>query len=229
MFSFMNNPRNIFDLIPDYQMRIGVMGSASGYLMRNSKAVQAARGVGEQIAKQGAILVNGACPGLPDEAAHSAKEHGGTTFGVSPAASICSHIKRYQSPIQHYDSFLFTGMGLMMRDIINIRSSNAVVILPGGTGTLNEFTVAYDEGKPIGVLTGYDGCADHIDEILTFCHREITDLMVFSSNPIELIEALVKITRNHTVPCMLDDYLIGEEGEVTKVEKKMQSLSQTQD
>lgn len=212
-------PKNIFEILPNYQPRIGVMGSASGWLMRNEKAVEAAREVGREIARHQCVLVNGACPGLPDEAAKGAKQEGGMTFGVSPASSICSHMGRYKSPIEHYDAFLFTGLGLMQRDIMNIRSSGGVVILPGGTGTLNEFTVAYDEGKPIAVLTGFGGVADHIPEILEFCHRRVTDRMVFSSNPKELIERLVEVVRTAEVPCGLDDYLIGEDGEVTRIEE----------
>ena len=199
-------------------MRIGVFGSASGWLMRNEKAVEAAREIGRQIAKNNCILINGACPGLPDEAAMGAKEQGGGTFGVSPAISVCSHLQKYKSPIEHYDGFLFTGLGLMVRDIINVRSSNACIILPGGTGTLNEFTVAYDEGKPIGVLTGFDGCADYIDKILEYCHREVTDRMVFSNDPVELVEKLIEITKKTEVGCELDDYLVGDDGVVTEVE-----------
>ena len=211
--------KNIFDLRPDYQMRVGVMGSASGTVMRNQKAIEASRKVGATIAAQDGILVNGACPGLPDEAALGAKEAGGTTFGVSPAISVCSHIRIYKSPIDHYDSLLFTGLGLMMRDIINIRSSNAVIILPGGTGTLNEFTVAYDEGKPIGVLTGVGGCADHIKEILAACHRPADpEQIIFDSDPESLVIRLMELTRLRPVAARLDDHLVGEEGEVTKIE-----------
>ncbi len=214
----LNGARNIFDIIPDYKMRIGVMGSASGHIMRNHDSVEGAREIGRQIAKNGCILVNGACPGLPDEAAKFCKKNGGQTFGVSPAISVCSHIQKYKSPIDHYDSFLFTGLGLMMRDIINIRSSNGVIILPGGTGTLNEFTVAYDEGKPIGVLTGHDGVADHIEEILEFCNRKKTDRMVFSSDPKELVDKLIKLVKETTIRGTLDDYLLGEDGVVTVIE-----------
>ncbi len=211
--------RNIFDVIPHYEARIGVMGSASGGVMRNPKAVEAAREVGRQIAKHGYVLGSGACPGLPDEAAKGAKEAGGKTCGISPAISICSHLKQYKSPIDQYDSFIFTGMGLMMRDIINIRSANAVIILPGGTGTLNEFTVAYDEGKPIGILTGVGGVSDHIKEILEFCNREVTDRMVFDSDPKRLVEKLVKIMREAPVSCMIDDYLLGDHGVISEIEK----------
>lgn len=216
---------NIFQVLPYYVPTIGVMGSASGYLMRNEQAVNTAREVGRQIALNGCELVNGACPGLPDEAAKGAKDAGGRTLGISPGISMCSHVQKYKSPTEHYDQFIFTGMGLMMRDIINIRSSDGVIILPGGTGTLNEFTVAYDEGKPIGVLTGNDGCADHIKEILEFCHREPTDLMVFSSDPEELVQKLLVIMRNAKQSCMIDDHLVGDDGEVTKVEQKFGNKS----
>jgi uncharacterized protein (TIGR00725 family) len=219
----MQNIRNIFDVRPDIKPRIGVMGSASGHIMRNQKAVENAREIGRQIAHQNCILVNGACPGLPDEAARGCKESGGETYGVSPAISIRSHIQKYKSPINHYDHFFFTGLGLMERDILNIRSANGVIILPGGTGTLNEFTVAYDEGKPIGVLTQCGGVADHIEEILEFCGRSITDRMVFSDKPKELVEQLVKIVREVEVSQGLDEYLVGDAGVVTEIEKSFDS------
>lgn len=211
--------RNIFDVIPNYKPTIGVMGSASGHLMRCPKLVEASREIGRQIALHGCILANGACPGLPDCAAAGAKEVGGETFGVSPAISIESHLKKYKSPAKNYDTYLFTGMGLMMRDIINIRSCNGVIILPGGTGTLNEFTVAYDEGKPIGILTGHGGVADHIKSILKFCHRRITNRMVFSPDPKELVQKLLEVVHQTEADGSLDDYLLGDDGEVTQLEK----------
>jgi len=219
------NPINISDYIAGYRLKIGVMGSASGSVMRNKEAVNASRIIGAEVAKHGCTLVNGACPGLPDEAAMGAKIAGGTTLGISPGISIVSHINRYKSPIEHYDQFIFTGMGLMMRDIINVRSCDGVIILPGGTGTLNEFTVAYDEGKPIGILTGHGGCADHIDKILEYCKREPGEKMVFSNDPVELVAKLVEIVKNEDSPDFLDDFLIGENGAVTKIEEEMDSAA----
>lgn len=212
---------NIFSVIKNYIPTIGVMGSASGSIMRNPKAIQSAQIIGKTIAEQGIELVNGACPGLPDLAAQSAKEVGGRTLGISPAISICSHIKKYKAPIEHYDQFIFTGMGLMMRDIINIRSSDGVIILPGGTGTLNEFTVAYDEGKPMGILTGHGGCANHINMILEFCARKPTNRMVFSEDPKELVLKLIEIMKKTKMGCDIDDHLVGDNGEVTKIEASL--------
>lgn len=220
--------KNIFDVRPSISPKIGVMGSASGEIMRNQTAVSNAQEVGRQIAKNKCILVNGACPGLPDEAAKGAKESGGETLGISPAISIRSHIEKYKSPIKYYDQFMFTGLGLMERDILNIRSCNGVIILPGGTGTLNEFTVAYDEGKPIGILTGCGGVAEHIEEILSFCHRKVTDLMVFSDDPKELVSKLLKVIKESEVSSTLDDYLVGDSGVVTKIEWNIEGVSKKQ-
>ncbi len=212
--------RNLFDVMPEAKPRIGVMGSASGHVMRNKKAVSYSQKVGQNVANNSCILVNGACPGLPDEAAKGAKQAGGEVLGVSPAISIRSHLEKYQSPIEHYDNIMFTGYGLMERDILNIRSCHGVIILPGGTGTLNEFTVAYDEGKPLGILTGCGGVADHIEDILKFCRREVTDRMVFSDDPDELVYKLLKVVYKTEVSAVLDDYLVGDNGVVKEIEKK---------
>ena len=49
---------------------------------------------------------------------------------------------------------IYTGSGLMGREITDIRSCDIVVIVGGRIGTLGEFAIAYDEGRLIGVLTG---------------------------------------------------------------------------
>lgn len=213
---------NIFDLLPQYQPTIGVMGSASGKIMRNPKTVEICREVGREIARQNCVLSNGACPGLPDEAAKGAKALGGYTIGISPAISILSHLQKYKSPIDHYDHFLFTGIGLLMRNIINVRSCDGVIILPGGTGTLNEFTVAFDEGKPIGVLEEQGGVADHIRELLKHSERDTGKNMVFSSSPKKLVAKLVQRIKRQNVPLGIDEYLIGENGINTEKDRLAQ-------
>ena len=151
--------------------------------------------IGQEIARAGCILVNGACPGLPDEAAFGAKNVGGLTMGISPAFSEEEHTKHYKSPRENYDIILYTGMGLMERDLINIRSSDAIIILGGGIGTLNEFTVAFDDEKVIGVLTGTGGVSDHIETILEVCDRKVEDYVVFDSDPKKLIEKVLEYIR----------------------------------
>jgi len=191
--------------------RIGVMGSAQGPSIENQENIRKSIEIGHYIAKSQCILVNGACPGLPDEAAFGAKQAGGTTIGVSPAYSEKAHIETYHSPIQHYDIIIYTGMGLMERDILNIRSSDAIIVIGGGIGTLNEFTVAYDEGKVIGVLTGTGGITDHIEEVLTFCNREKTETLVFDDDPQRLIKKVIDKINILEKPMVEDERVLARE------------------
>ncbi|TSD00196.1 MAG: hypothetical protein Greene101449_282 [Candidatus Peregrinibacteria bacterium Greene1014_49] len=109
------------------------MGSASGPQTEDPHARAAAHKLGEEIAKRGHILINGACPGLPHDALLGAEEAGGLTIGVSPAFSEYEHVNEYLSPHDN-DIILYTGQGFMERDIINIRSSDGIIIVGGGIG-----------------------------------------------------------------------------------------------
>ncbi len=203
------------------KIKIGVMGSASGPTLRNPHAVALARRLGEEVARRGCILITGACPGLPDKAAEGARQCGGFVFGISPAFSRREHLEIYGSPIEQYDMILYSGMGLMERDIVNIRSSDAIAIVGGGVGSLNEFTVAYEERKPIGVLTGTGGLSNHIPEILAFLHRRNDpERLVYDDDPERLIDRLLALTARVTPPLRESD--IGGEREApsyTQVEK----------
>lgn len=188
--------------------RIGVMGSAQGPTIKVQENIKKAIAVGQEIAQMDCILVTGACPGLPDEAAFGAKNKGGLTMGISPAFSEKEHIEMYHSPTDNFDIIIYTGMGLMERDLINIRSSDAIIILGGGIGTLNEFTVAFDDGKVIGVLTGTGGVSNHIDKILEICDRNAEDYVLFDSNPEKLVKRVVEYLKNNPGPITEDERVI---------------------
>lgn len=183
--------------------RIGVMGSSFGTILEDPLALKKAYELGRQIALQNCILINGACPGFPDEAARGAKQENGIVFGISPAYSKKEHEMEYRSPT-HHDFILYTGMGFMERDIINIRSVDAIAIVGGGVGTLNEFTIAYDEERPIGILANSGGISNHIPEILTMCQRELTDWIIIEEDPKILIEKLIKLSKTYNYPAHED-------------------------
>lgn len=191
------------------KLRIGVMGSAQGPTIENQENIRNAIELGHHIAKADCILVNGACPGLPDEAAFGAHEAGGLVMGVSPAFSEKEHTVQYKSPKDYYDIIIYTGLGLMERDIINIRSSDAIILLGGGVGTLNEFTVAYDEGKVIGVLKGSGGVSNHIPEILEICNRSMEKTIVFDEDPKKLLDKVLEAIKNQPQPVSEDERVIG--------------------
>lgn len=192
------------------KLKVGVMGSAQGPTLDNEENVIKAHVLGKSIADNNCILVNGACPGLPHEAAIGAKKAGGFVLGVSPAFSLREHVEKYKSPNEEfYDIILFTGKGLMERDITNIRSSDAIIIVGGGIGTLNEFTVAFEERKYIAILEGTHGISDHIKEIVSFTDRELDDRVIFDSDPKLLVEKLINMIVNGDRTVVEDQRVIG--------------------
>ncbi|MFA7691903.1 MAG: hypothetical protein GX117_09515 [Candidatus Hydrogenedentes bacterium] len=170
-------------------IKIGVMGSAGGEM--DAEILERCTELGRAIADAGCAILTGGCPGLPHAAVVGCKERGGLTIGVSPALSIQEHIGRYNSPIENIDVMIYTGSGLMGREIIGVRSCDIVIIAGGRSGTLGEFAIAYDEGRMIGVLTGTGGIADHIEEILEVIQKPTGSRMFFDDDPRRLIERSV--------------------------------------
>ncbi len=193
-----------------HRLKIGVMGSASGPQIQDPVAREKARQLGAEIARRGHVFINGACPGLPNDALLAAQEGGGFTIGISPAFSEYQHIHEYLSPHDH-DLIMYTGLGFMERDIINIRSSDGVVIVGGGIGTLNEFTIAYDEGRPIGILTNSGGISNAIPHIVEeLCQREIPPNIVFDDDAAKLMDKLEIAIRAFPLP-LVKDYRVREQ------------------
>jgi len=171
------------------KLKVGVMGSASGKLSKTHKEL--AYELGCAIAEKDCITITGACPGLPLEAAKGAKSKGGLVVGISPALSEKEHIKKYHSPTLYHDILIFTGSGLMGREVVNIRSSDIVIILGGHSGTLGEFSIAYDEGNLIGVLLGTGGIASEIKTIVKIIDKKTGAKVMYETNPRTLLENLI--------------------------------------
>lgn len=171
------------------KLKIGVMGSASGNL--EEAHINLAYELGYAIAKRDCVTITGACPGFPLEAARGASENGGLVVGISPALSQAEHIERYDSPIIYHDVLIFTGSGLMGREVVNIRSSDIVIILGGHSGTLGEFSIAYDEGNLIGVLTGTGGIADEIESIIKIIDKKTGAVVLYDPDPDILLDKLI--------------------------------------
>lgn len=171
------------------KLKIGVMGSASGKLSKAHKKI--AYELGCAIAGKDCITITGACPGLPLEAARGARHMGGLVVGISPALSQKEHIEKYHSPIAYHDALIFTGSGLMGREVVNIRSSDIVIIMGGHSGTLGEFSIAYDEGNLIGVLQGTDGIASDIKHIVKLIKKKTGSKIMYGSNPSLLLDKLI--------------------------------------
>jgi len=153
-----------------------------------TKRVQGlAEGLGAAIARANCILITGATTGLPDLVAQAFRHNGGFALGVSPAENRREHVGRYGLPDDGADVIIFTGFGYKGRNVINVRSADIVLIIGGATGTLNEFTIAYDEGKIIGALEGSGGVADRLRKIIEFCNKPTRGSVYFDSDPVKLV------------------------------------------
>ncbi len=171
------------------RIKIGVMGSAGGQM--EPEVVERCKEMGRAIADAGCALLTGGCPGLPHYAIIGCKEHGGLTIGVSPALSLQEHVEVYASPTDNIDVMIYTGSGLMGREVVGVRSCDIVIIVGGRSGTLGEFAIAYDEGRLIGVLTGTGGVADHIDDFLPVIQKATGSRIIFDEDPRRLVERCV--------------------------------------
>jgi uncharacterized protein (TIGR00725 family) len=182
-------------LLPDgtptgLRIKIGVMGSASGDL--KPEFLKKSFRLGQIMAERDCICVTGACPGLPYETAKGVKSKEGLVIGISPGLSLSEHLYKYHSPTAYTDVLIFTGSGLMGREITNIRSCDIVIILGGRSGTLGEFSIAYDEGKLIGVLTGTGGIADFLQEIEKVIKKSTGSTIIYDSSPSRLMKRLLQ-------------------------------------
>jgi uncharacterized protein (TIGR00725 family) len=175
--------------------KIGLMGSSRAQMSGSEveRQTRMAERLGQVIAERGCVLVTGATTGFPDIVSRAARRQGCLTVGISPASSREEHTSRYSLPDDGVDVIVYTGFGLKGRNLINVRSSDVVIIFGGGIGTLNEFTIAYDEGKVVGVLEGTGGVADQIKGIAALSSKPACSELVFESSPETLIDTCLQV------------------------------------
>lgn len=178
------------------------MGSAGG--VGATGVPETCRRLGAAVAARGCCLLTGACLGLPHDAVLGAKEAGGHVVGVSPAATLKEHVEVHGSPYREYDVLILTGLGLMGRELVNIRSSDIVVVVGGRSGTLGEFAIAYEEGKLIGVLEGTGGITEAIPPLEETLRTKRTGAeVIYDADPARLIDRLLDryCSGEYVCPC----------------------------
>ncbi len=89
-------------------------------------------------------------------ASKGASREGGLVVGLLPSES------KYEAN-QYVSVPIATGLG-RMRNTMLVRACDAIIMIGGGTGTLNEAILAYGR-KPLVVLEGTGGWADRLRAI----------------------------------------------------------------
>jgi uncharacterized protein (TIGR00725 family) len=82
---------------------------------------------------------------------------------------------------------IYTGFGLKGRNVVLVRSCDIVLFVAGAMGSLNEFTIAHDEGKIIGCLKGTGGVADESEYLLQRFGKKTNARVFLSDDPEKLI------------------------------------------
>ncbi len=111
----------------------------------NSKAsaqeIKLAETLGREIAKSGSILVCGGLDGVMEAACRGAVSENGLTVGILPGTDRKDANQYVKIPI-------VTGIGYA-RNIIVVKSAQAVIAVGGGYGTLTEIGYALKNGIPV--------------------------------------------------------------------------------
>jgi hypothetical protein len=172
-------------------IKIGVMGSASTSLAAEGRerVDEIVVRLGKKIAAAACVLITGELDGIPGRVVEVHRQHGGLSVGISPAHSAVEHAALYDTPPCPSTVVIYSGFGFKGRNVIAVRSADIVILVSGGIGTLNEFTIAYDEGKVIGLLQGTGGAADVAQTLLaTLPVRSTGAVVIADSDPEQLID-----------------------------------------
>ena len=176
------------------KLKVGVMGSANDTLPGGvpDSLRATAEALGDAIASRDLFLLTGATTGVTQIVANSARAAGGFHIGISPAANEDEHLRKYELPLQDCDSVIYTGFGLKGRNVVLVRSCDVVLFIGGSMGSLNEFTIAHDEGRVIGCLTGTGGVADEAERLLRIFPKRSGACVLHGDDPKRLLAACLE-------------------------------------
>lgn len=166
------------------------MGSAapeSTRLETGSTLVEKAERLAHVIAGKDVVLLTGATTGIVYVVGKAAHDAGCFHIGISPGSNEHEHVEMYKLPLDACDAIVYTGFGLKGRNVVLVRSCDIVLFVAGAMGSLNEFTIAHDERKVIGCLTGTGGVADDSEYLLQKFGKRSTARVFMNEDPEKLL------------------------------------------
>jgi hypothetical protein len=150
--------------------------------------------IGQIIAENDCILITGATTGIPLWAAKGAYENNGLVIGLSPARTKQEHLKVYRLPIDYHHAIVYTGFSYSGRNLLLTRTGDGVIFICGRMGTLNEFTIAFEDEKPMGVLVGSGGIETLMHDIIKEAHRG-PGKIIWESDPKTLVSKMIDLIK----------------------------------
>jgi len=133
-------------LNPDRSPVIGVMGGS----LCDEEEEQLAFQTGREIAYRGAILLTGGMGGVMEAASRGAKENMGFVIAVLPGKNA-----RSSPPNPYVDLPVYTGLA-EGRNLVNVLTSDVIIAIGGGWGTLSEIALARRVQKEVIMLKSWN-------------------------------------------------------------------------
>ncbi len=124
----------------DRPLRIAVIGAGDA----TSEDVACAESVGRLVGERGGVLICGGLGGVMEAAARGCARAGGLTIGILPGREASGANAWIRVP-------LATAMG-EGRNVLVVRSAEAVIAVGGSWGTLSEIALARKIGRPVILL-----------------------------------------------------------------------------
>lgn len=155
----------------DPQLLIGVIGSRDC----DGETYDDAYRVGRLLAEKGWGVICGGLSGVMEAACRGAFDAGGLTVGILPGESPDSANEFVRVRIA-------TGMGIA-RNVVIVRSAEAVIAISGGAGTLSEVAHCLQLGVPVVALRSFD----------------VFDKIVQASTPEEAVEQAIALASGRDV------------------------------
>ena len=154
------------------QIIIAVIGAGQP----SPEEAKLAEEVGRELARQGAVLICGGLGGTMEAACRGASSEGGITIGILPGDNNMTANPYVQIPI-------VTGMGYA-RNVIVVKTAQAVIAVGGSYGTLSEIAHALQNGIPVIGLNTW-----------SLSRKDIEDKsIVTANNPRDAVEIALKLT-----------------------------------
>jgi len=157
---------------------IGIIGGA----ICPPEIAELAEETGRELAKRGATLICGGLGGVMEAACRGASQAGGTTVGILPGDDPASANAYVDIPVA-------TGMG-EARNVIIIKSVQAVIAIDGRFGTLSEIGHALCRGIPVIGLNTWSLSQD----------GKAVDSIILAQNPIDAVEKAFAEVRSRRIP-----------------------------
>lgn len=174
------------------KLQIGVIGSAGPTEYKSwsfpGDLMNKAQRVGELLAAAGVTVVTGGKDGIMEAAARGAKKSGGTTVGVIKGS------KRLMSN-DFTDIEVVSGMQADgLDELLIVLMCDALIVLGGGAGTLQEMAIAYRNKKPIIAVSETGGWCDRLSN--SFLDERNKVKVICANSPEEAVKMAIKLAKS---------------------------------